>query len=69
METLKLSKLQREVLIGILLGDGALVGNKYKNKYSLNFLQSDKHKVYVYHLYEIFKNFTLSPRKNYIFFG
>lgn len=28
METLKLSKLQREVLIGILLGDGALVGNK-----------------------------------------
>jgi hypothetical protein len=38
METLKLSKLQHEVVIGIFVGDGALVGKKHKNKYRTCFL-------------------------------
>lgn len=63
----KLSKLQREVLIGVLLGDGCLKGNKLKTKYSLTILQSDKHKEYVFHLYEIFKDFVVIPPKKYIF--
>ncbi len=67
MEALKLSKLQREVLTGVLLGDGSLVANTHKTKYSLRILQSEQHKDYVFHLYEIFKNFTLSAPKQYIF--
>lgn len=67
METLKLSKLQREILTGILLGDGNLLANTHKTKYTLRILQSEKHKDYVFHLYEIFKNFTVSPPKQYIF--
>ena len=67
MEKKKLSKLQREVLIGILLGDGYLRPNTHKTKYRLTVLQSEKHKEYVFHLYEIFKNFVSKPPKKYIF--
>ena len=64
----KLSKIQREIVVGILLGDGNLRCNKLKTKFSLRILQSEKHKNYVFHLYEIFKEFTITPPKNAIFF-
>ena len=67
MENKKLSKLQREVLIGILLGDASLKPNTHKTKYSLKILQSDQHKEYVFHLYEIFKDFTNTPPRKYVF--
>ena len=67
MENKKLSRLQREVLIGILLGDASLKPNTHKTKYSLKILQSDQHKEYVFHLYDIFKDFTTTPPKKYIF--
>lgn len=67
MKTLKLSKIQREILTGILLSNGNLLPDKHKIKYVLTISQSEKHKNYVFHLYEIFKNFTVSPPKIYIF--
>ena len=66
-QTRKLSKLQREVLTGILLGDPHLRPNKHKTKYALYVLQSEKHKDYVFHLYGIFKDFVNRPPKKYVF--
>ena len=63
----KLSPLQQEVLVGTLLGDAHLRANKSKSKYQYVVLQSAYHKEYVFHLYEIFKNYTSTPPKEYTF--
>lgn len=63
----KLSNNQRQILVGTLLGDAHLRANKNKSKYQYVVLQSDQHKEYVFHLYEIFKNYTLQPPKMYTF--
>lgn len=63
----KLSPLQRQVLVGTLLGDAHLRANSKKTKYQYIVLQSGHHKEYVFHLYEIFKNYTSKPPKEYIF--
>lgn len=63
----KLSSLQRQVLVGTLLGDAHLRANKTKTKYQYVVLQPESHKEYVYHLYEIFKGFTKSVPKRYVF--
>ena len=69
--THKLNPIQRQVLVGLLLGDGHLRGDNRKGKralaYSLTCLQSDKHKEYVLHLYEIFKEFVVQPPRYYEF--
>ena len=68
-----LSPVQREILVGTSLGDAHLRANKKKSKYRyvLSFiLQSGAHKEYVFHLYEIFKNYTSTPKgytKEYTF--
>jgi len=70
-EKLHLSEIQKAVLIGTILGDGCLAENaekKYWKKYwkknfRLKIEQSDKHKEYIFWLYEIFKNWILSPPK------
>ncbi len=62
----RLSKLQREVLIGILLGDAHLRGNKQKSKYSLCVLQSEKHKEYCF-IYTQSLNNLLAHRQRNIF--
>ena len=67
METDKLSSIQQEVLVGTLLGDSHLRANRAKTKYQYVVLQSESHKEYVHHLYEIFKNFTKSAPKRYVF--
>ena len=60
-ETLKLSDLQKEVLIGVLLGDGHLEtqngGRTYRLKIEHSFLQKD----YVDWLYQIFKEWVTTP--------
>lgn len=38
----KLSTLQHETLVGVLLGDGSLKGNVSKTKYALMILQSQR---------------------------
>jgi LAGLIDADG DNA endonuclease family len=76
MNQLKLSKIQREILVGILLGDAHLEvqGSKISNaglsekdrRYvddrpgRIKVEQSDKHKAYIQHLFDSFANF-LTP--------
>ena len=69
----KLTSKQREILVGLILGDGHLVTwskktyGKKAGTYKLVVLQSDMHKDYLFHLYEIFKPLTKSPPRFYVF--
>ncbi len=67
MTTQKLTALQCEVLVGILLGDASLQTESNGKTYRLRISQSQHHKDYVFHLYEVFKNLTTSLPKKYIF--
>lgn len=58
---LKLSNLQREILIGILLGDATLETQNEGRTFRLKCEQSLSHKEYLGHLYDVFRNFVLSP--------
>lgn len=57
----KLNAIQREVLIGILLGDANLQTFNGGTTYRLRILQKNKN--YVEHLYNIFKDFVTTPPK------
>lgn len=59
--TLKLSPYQREVLLGVLLGDGCLETQNGGRTYRLKIEQSLAHQDYVHHLYELFDGWALSP--------
>ena len=50
------------ISIGVLLGDASIQKNtsKTQTKYRLKFLQSAKHKHYIYHLHNQFKDYLLS---------
>ena len=63
---IKLTTLQREVLVGILLGDASLQ-TETSQTYRLRISQSEQHKDYLFHLYDIFKNLTPSPPVRYEF--
>jgi len=58
---LKLAPIQREVLVGILLGDAHLETQNKGRTYRLKIEQSEKHRAYVEHLYEIFKLWVNTP--------
>ena len=60
---LKLSKIQKAVLIGLILGDGCLAENFWKKHFRLKIEQSDRHKEYIFWLYSTFKNWSLSGPK------
>ena len=62
-KTLKLTKSQREILIGVILGDAHLETQDNKQTYRIKFAQSVAHKPYLDHLYEIFKDWVLTPPK------
>ena len=53
----KLTKVQREILVGILLGDAHL-----ERPCRIKVEQGDKHKVYAQHLFDIFANFIQSSQ-------
>ena len=55
---LKLSEEQREVLIGILLGDAHLETQNQGRTYRLKVQQSVQHKSYVMHLYRLFQEWV-----------
>lgn len=55
----KLTRLQKEVLFGILLGDASLQWNEKKTLCRLRFTQKDKE--YCMHIYEIFREFVNTP--------
>lgn len=61
--TLKLNQVQREILVGLMLGDGHLEARKSGRTYRLKIEQSLNKEKYVLWLYENFKNFVLSKPK------
>ena len=63
---LKLSKLQKKVLFGTLLGDGCLVANSWGKNYRLQIEHSELQKNYVFWKYKIFKNFVITPPQFHI---
>lgn len=63
----KLTQIQCEVLVGILLGDASLQTESNGKTYRLRVAQSEQHKEYLFHLYEVFKNLTASPPKQHLF--
>lgn len=62
-ESIYLSSLQKNILIGSLLGDGCLVANSWKKGYRLKIEHSLKQKNYLWWKYNFFENFVLSEPK------
>lgn len=60
---LKLTTKQKEILVGIILGDGHLETQNKGRTYRLKVEHSIKQKAYVDWLYENFKDFIISPPK------
>lgn len=67
MTKTKLNTLQCEILVGILLGDASLQTESNGRTYRLRISQSEEHKDYLFHLYDIFQNLTTSPPVRYEF--
>ncbi len=62
-QKLSLTDEQREALIGLLLGDACLETQNGGHTYRLKIEQSLKHQAYLFHLYELFKDWVLTePR-------
>ena len=59
--TLRLSDVQREMLVGILLGDACLESQNAGRTHRLKIEQGAAHADYVRHLYEVFREWVLSP--------
>ena len=67
MTKTKLTTIQCEILVGILLGDASLQTESNGRTFRLHLVQSEEHKDYLFHLYDIFKNLTTSPPISYQF--
>jgi len=59
--TLALTEEQREVLVGLLLGDAHLETRNHGGTYRLKIEQGEVHREYVDHLYALFKDWVLTP--------
>ena len=59
--TLRLSDVQREMLVGILLGDACLETQNAGRTYRLKVEQGAAHGDYVRHLYQVLRDWVLSP--------
>lgn len=59
--TLRLTQEQREVLVGLLLGDAHLESRSAGRLYRLKIEQSNAHRGYVEHLYDLFRPWVLTP--------
>ena len=60
-QSLSLTPLQREVLVGLLLGDGCLETRNEGRTYRLKIEQCQAHQAYVEHLYRLFESWVLTP--------
>ncbi len=58
---LKLSRKQREILVGLMMGDAHMETQNRGRTYRLKIEQSERHAAYVDHLYELFKDWVLTP--------
>lgn len=64
-EGLKLSKRQREVLVGLLLGDGSLQTQDDGRTYRLVYSQGgERHMAYFTHAHSIFEGWVLAPPRS-----
>ena len=59
--TLRLSDVQREILVGILLGDACLETQNAGRTYRLKIEQGIAHADYVQHLHSVLRDWVLSP--------
>ena len=59
--TLRLSAVQRDILVGILLGDACLETQNAGRSYRLKIEQGLTHADYVQHLYSVLRDWVLSP--------
>jgi hypothetical protein len=53
---IKITKIQKEILIGLILGDAHLEKSLNGYSYRLKIEQSVKKKEYIFHLFNIFKD-------------
>ncbi len=60
-QTLKLTRAQREALVGLLLGDAHLETQNRGRTYRLKIEQSAQKRAYVEHLYTLFEAWVLTP--------
>lgn len=66
-QTLNLTLEQKQVLIGVLLGDASALKPKGKINVHIQFEQTSKQQTYIDHLYELFKPFVgTGPRLRHI---
>ena len=62
-KTITLSQMQREVIVGTLLGDACLPLYRGKPTWRVEFEQNIARAKYIQHLYDIFHNFVSTPPK------
>jgi hypothetical protein len=62
--TLRLSDVQREMLVGILLGDACLETQNAGRTFRLKIEQGAAHADYVQHLYQVLREWVLSPPRS-----
>ena len=60
-QTITLSQIQREVLVGTLLGDASIPLYRGKPRLNVKFAQKSASADYIQHLYSIFDNFVGTP--------
>lgn len=60
-QKLKLSGAQKDILVGLLLGDGCLETQNAGRTYRLKIEYSIKSEIYCRHIYEIFSDWVLTP--------
>jgi LAGLIDADG DNA endonuclease family len=60
-KSLELSSVQREVVVGILLGDACLETQNGGRTYRLKIEQCARQEAYVVHLYSLFREWVLTP--------
>lgn len=56
-------KIKKQILFGILLGDANLQTYTGGKNWRIRFLQSDKNKDYLFHLYHVFNEYVKTPPK------
>lgn len=54
---------EKQILFGTLLGDASLQTYTGGKTWRIRFIQSNIHKLYLFHLYNIFKKYTKTPPK------
>ena len=60
-QTIQLNQIQKEVIVGTLLGDACIPLRRGKPVFSVTFEQTIKRENYIWHLYSIFYHFVSTP--------